>query len=157
MYRGSVYLAGPIRLCEDYGEATDWRETATDILEALNIKCYSPMRETDTWRTTWADFSGNGDGSHPSEILHSPAGLTARDRLDVERSDIMLANFLGAEDRASLGTALEFGWADAFGTPVVMVIEPDGNIHNHAMLNRIAGWRVSALMEAMHVIDSVIG
>jgi nucleoside 2-deoxyribosyltransferase len=44
-------------------------------------------------------------------------------------------NLSGAE-QISLGTAVELGWADAFGVPVVVVME-DGGVHDHPMVRDI--------------------
>jgi len=150
MFRGSVYLAGPIRQTGSLIEAIDWREKVAQVLNAEGIETFSPMRATAHLRR----WKLAGDGSDPSHVMTRPSGILTRDRFDVKRADIVLANFLGATE-ASLGTAMEFGWADAWQIPVVMVVE-DGNQHDHAMLNQVAGWRVPSLGEAVAVILGVL-
>ena len=43
MTRGLIYLAGPITGLS-YGAATDWRFTASSILESVGITPLNPMR-----------------------------------------------------------------------------------------------------------------
>jgi nucleoside 2-deoxyribosyltransferase len=153
MSRGSVYLAGPIRYAGGFEEATAWRNDAYLWLNARNIDTYSPMRAKDYAREMWPDVAA-GDGSIKGNVLSAPSGIVARDRFDVLRCDLVLANLTGTT-RASLGTAIEFGWADANQIPVVLVARP-GEEHYHAMLTEIAGWVVPTLDEALAVIDAVL-
>lgn len=81
--------------------------------------------------------------------MSCPKGITTRDRNDVMSCDCVLAYLKGAE-KVSIGTAVEFGWADAFRKPVVMVIDED-DIHNHPMLSTIAGFIIETLDEALHI------
>jgi hypothetical protein len=55
----------------------------------------------------------------------------------IQSSDVVLANFLHAE-RASIGSIGELFWANAFRVPIIVVREPAGNVHDHAMVNAIA-------------------
>jgi nucleoside 2-deoxyribosyltransferase len=75
--------------------------------------------------------------------MSMPKGLTIRDRWDAMRCDVLLVNLLGAT-KVSIGTVLEIGWANAMDIPIV-VRDGAGNIHEHAMLNQITGFRVSTL------------
>jgi len=73
----------------------------------------------------------------------------------------MVACFLGAKQRASIGTAVEFGWADIYRKPIIMVIEEangagQDNIHLHAMLTELAGYRVPTLEEAAHLVTHLL-
>lgn len=142
-----VYLAGPITGCS-YNGATDWRK---EVARQLGDKCIigvSPMRCKDYLleETTIAD-------SYEARVMSSQKGLTARDRWDCRRCDIILANFLGAE-RVSIGTVMELGWADAARRPIVVVME-QGNVHDHAMVREVAGFIVSTLDEAVQVISAL--
>jgi hypothetical protein len=51
--------------------------------------------------------------------MSKPKGLTTRDRWDAMRCDVLLVNLLGAT-KVSIGTVLEFGWADAMDIPIVV-------------------------------------
>ena len=154
-WRGSVYLAGPIRNCDSFDEAVDWREMAATELHARGIHTFSPMRAKDYLKSQWKRL--NVQGALPNMPLSSNKGIVTRDRMDVNRVDLMLAYLVGSAV-ASVGTCIEFGWADAARIPIVTVIEPDGdNPHRHAMLEEIAGYQVETLMEAVGLIDAIIG
>ena len=94
--------------------------------------------------------SYEGDG-HP---LSTRRGITCRDRMDVMRCDMVIANFLGAK-KVSIGTVMEIAWADAFRKPIVVVMEK-GNIHEHSMLNQVSGFIVSSLDEAIELVVTVL-
>jgi nucleoside 2-deoxyribosyltransferase len=154
--RPSVYLAGPITGLT-YDGGSEWREDAVDEFEECGIDAYSPLRCKQYLRAfgelSAKDQTGayNYDGAHP---LSSDKGIMARDRNDVLRRDMVLANFLGAE-RISIGTCIEVGWADAFRKPVVLVMEDD-NIHRHAMMEEAAGFRVHTMVEAIEIVKAVL-
>jgi hypothetical protein len=64
-------------------------------------------------------------------------------------------NFLGAT-RVSIGTAIEFGWADSRKTPIICVMEPEGNPHDHPMIREAIGFRVATLKEALNVAIAIL-
>jgi hypothetical protein len=84
--------------------------------------------------------------THP---LATPQGITARDRWDCQRSNVVLMNLIGA-DKVSIGSMIEIGWADAARIPLVLAMEP-GNLHEHAMIKVIPGFILSTLTEAINV------
>ena len=169
----SVYLAGPITGLT-YGDARHgWREEFAAMMPA-HIIPLSPMRGKDF---LMGEKNLKGDPNmYPTNPLARPSGIVARDRNDVRTCDIVVACFLGAGYHASIGTAVEFGWADAYRKPVVMVIEdepsaevtqagvtvhlpsPIGkrNIHLHAFLTEIAGYRVNNLEEAAQIVKCLL-
>lgn len=138
----SVYLAGPIRGLT-YKQSSGWRERAAAFLTKHSIVALSPLRYNKT--IVGSGPINDSDEAHP---LTSEDGITARDRMDVMRCDVILANFLGAT-QASCGTPIEFGWADILRKPVIMVMEPDGNPFDHGMMRAIAGYRVASLEEGL--------
>ena len=170
----TVYLAGPITGLT-YGEARHgWREEfALMLLE--HIVPLSPMRGKDF---LMGERNLKGDPNmYPTNPLARPSGILARDRNDVRTCDVVVACFLGAMDHPSLGTAVEFGWADAYRKPLVMVIEDDltvphvdkdghtvqlinsnekPNIHLHAFLTEIAGYRTNNLEEAAQIVKCLL-
>ncbi len=170
----TVYLAGPITGLS-YGDARHgWRKEFASMLDE-HIIPLSPMRGKDF---LMGEKNLKGDPNmYPSNALAKPSGILARDRNDVRNCDVMVACFLGAKDHPSLGTAVEFGWADAYRKPVVMVIEEDTtipyvnkdgitmheinsleipNIHLHAFLTEIAGYRVNDLEEAAQIVRCLL-
>ena len=156
----TVYLAGPITGCS-YEGCVDWREYAIKELAAVGITGLSPMRAKDYLKSE----SIVGD-SYEDTVLSSSRGIITRDRWDTTRSDIILANFLGAE-QVSIGTVMEIAWADLARVPIIMAIEPSeleatgpapsqGNVHEHSMLREAAGFRVETLEEGLNVAKAIL-
>jgi len=149
----TVYLAGPITGLS-YGEAREgWRKQFASFLPH-HIQALSPMRGHDMLK---GESSLAGDpGMYSEEAMVSAKGITMRDVNDVKTCDTMVANFLGAK-KASIGTAIEFGLAHAFGKPIVMIIEKDyDNPHNHAMLVQMAGYVCHDLESAAFLVSHLL-
>lgn len=132
-----------------YSDTISWRE---QVMEALpeDIVAISPLRG-------YAYMKGSRK-INPEEFLTHPLGrdaaIAARDKLDVSRCDVILTNFLGA-DQVSIGTVMEIAWADAMAKPHLMVIEDTNNIHDHPMIRACTGFRVSTLDDAISVLKSM--
>jgi len=148
--RPSVYLAGPITGLSFKG-CTDWREGAKEHLDKFGIDAFSPMRKKG-FLARYKHLSAKGYDLH---ALSTPSGITTRDRMDCQKRDIVIANLLGAE-KISAGTMIEYGWADSARRPVISVMEPKGNPHDHAMVNHIAGYRVETLEEALDLAIAIL-
>lgn len=144
-----AYLAGPITGCS-YNGATDWRDIARERLATVGIQGMSPMRGKDYL----LQETRIGD-AYEESVLSCQRGIMSRDFNDCKRADVLIVNFLGAE-RASLGTAMEVAWAYQNHTPVIAVMEPRGNIHDHAMIREAINFRVASLEEAYAVADTLL-
>jgi hypothetical protein len=145
----TLYLCGPITGLSSQ-EATNWRHFVTDTL-AGKVEVVDPTRDS-------PDFVRRSESSSTREIstarlLHGKRTMV-RDRFDLRRSDLVLACFLGAKS-VSIGAVGEIFWADAMGKPVIIVRE-ENNIHNHDMLNEIAGWIFDNLDAAIEQIKLII-
>lgn len=144
-----VYLAGPITgLSYDNGQS--WREFATEQLSQSGITAWSPLRAKEYLRA-YGKMEAQG---YFDKVLSNARGITTRDRWDCQRVDIVLANLVGAE-RVSIGTVIELGWADAVRTPIVLVMEDEGNLHDHAMVRELAGFVVPTLEQALDVVRAL--
>ena len=144
-----VYMTGPIGGCS-YAGATTWRDKFNSLLAGYdNVKCLSPMRNKEYLV---------GDMSIDSVEYETPSscpkGVYTRDRWDSLRCDLMVANLLDAT-RVSIGTMIEFGWADSRGIPVIFVMEAD-NIHNHILIRGGPGFRVATLGEAAELTKAML-
>lgn len=145
----SVYLAGPITGLS-YEGATDWREYAKKDLADVGIAGLSPLRAKDYLRKvakiedSYADFG-----------LSTEKAITARDRFDCQRVGVVLLNMLGAT-KTSIGSCIEIGWADAARVPIILVMEKEGNVHDHSMVRECIGWRVSTLEEGLMIAKAVL-
>lgn len=142
-----VYLAGPITGLS-YGQTVDWREDFASRLPNWIIPL-SPMRGK-AYLKHEAEIADKYDDA----VMSTAKAITTRDRWDVQRSDVMVANLLGAE-RVSIGTMIELGWADSARVPIVLVME-ERNPHNHAIVREVAGIRVYGLYDAVQVVKQML-
>ena len=148
-----IYLAGPITGL-NFDGATSWRDHVTEQLHPYGIECLSPLRS----KVYLSEEENIGD-SYEHIPLSSQKGITTRDRWDVERCDIMLANLAGAHDRVSIGTMIEFGWADAYRKPVIFVLDQMGqgvNPHDHSMAREIAGFIVPTMEKGVELCKAML-
>jgi nucleoside 2-deoxyribosyltransferase len=142
-----VYLAGPISGCTFEG-CTDWRSQVQRMFPD-HVVGLSPMRQKEYLK----DATAIAD-DYPETVLSSQRGITTRDRWDAMRCDALFVNLLGAT-RVSIGTVMEMAWADAKRIPIVLVMEKEGNLHDHAMLREVVGFRVPDLDEGVEVIKAM--
>lgn len=75
--------------------------------------------------------------------------VVERNKLLIKSTDLVLANFIGAGLKASIGSIGELFLANAYGKPVVILREKVGNVHDHAMLNAIASRVCFSLEEGL--------
>jgi len=144
-----VYLAGPITGLS-FGEATSWRDWAKLQLAAVGVLGLSPLRYKDYLK----DESSLQD-VYANHVLSTQKGITTRDRWDCQRSEVVWVNLLGAE-RVSIGTCIEFGWADAARVPIVTTMEPE-NIHDHAMVREVSGYIIPTIEESFATVRALLG
>jgi nucleoside 2-deoxyribosyltransferase len=143
-----VYLAGPISGLT-FKEGQDWREQAKVSLAATGIQAYSPLRAKQ-----YLSDRGELSGSYDEYPLSTSKGITTRDRWDVMTSDAVLFYLKGAK-AVSIGTCIEFGWADAFRKPIIVVMDK-GELHEHPMIREVAGYFVSSLDDAVILLNKIL-
>lgn len=154
-----VYLAGPITGL-DYEGASDWRDWAFCRLADFSqdydepIECYSPMRGKPRLKEI-GEISGTGEEYRHMGAFYTPKGIVTRDKYDCTHADIVLMNLLGAKE-ISKGTLVEVGWADALNIPIVLVMEPEGNVHEHVFLDVIPGFRAATLAEGVEIVKGIL-
>jgi nucleoside 2-deoxyribosyltransferase len=145
-----VYLCGPITGQSPLA-ATGWR---TEVAAALRdtAECIDPTRDSPDY-----DSKYDCEATQPLTVerLRHGKKTIVRNKFDVNRSDIVLACFLGC-NAVSIGAVGEIFWAQAMGKPVIIVREDD-NIHNHDMLNEIAGWIFPGLDAAIEQVKRLLG
>lgn len=144
-----VYLAGPISGLT-YDGAQEWRDYFRTSIDP-RIQCYSPLRGKE-----YLTMRGKLEGSYDEFPLSSDRGLTERDRFDCTKADLVVCNLLGATQRTSIGTMIELGWADANRVPVVLIMEKEGNIHEHPMVRQTTSWRVDNMQDALKIVEIVL-
>lgn len=148
----SIYLCGPITGLT-YGEAAlGWREQFATLVPK-HIKCFSPMRGK-----KFLDGTGPiqcDPKAYNGTVLASPKGVITRDAFDVRNCDVIVANFLGAK-AVSIGSCHEFGMAHILNKPVVLIMEREGNVHNHIFITETAGYWVDNLEEAAAAVTIML-
>lgn len=138
----TVYLAGPIT-GETYGTAIGWREFAAEFFRRLGWRVLSPMRGTE-------DLGKALDGGTITATHGQASWITARDRGDVWRADLMFVNLGGVFP--SIGTMIELGWASARGIPIVAVDIAAGMqsvAPNHPMVRTLTSFQSKSFDEAL--------
>lgn len=148
-----VYLAGPIAGL-DFKGATDWRNQVSYELRTSGIDALSPMRAKD-YLAGVASFAKDCDLYAAENVLSSNRGILTRDFFDCARCDVLFINFLGAT-AVSIGTCFEAAWGYLLRKPIVLVIEPEGNIHEHGMLKEMTGYRLQTLEQAVNTTKAIL-
>jgi len=146
-----VYMAGPITGLS-YSGSTNWRILFKNLLKSTEdlLVGLSPLRAKD-YLAEELEIKDHY-AEHP---LSSQRGITTRDRNDVMNCDLLLVNLLGAKT-VSIGTVMEIAWADMLRKPIVLVIEKEGNLHDHAMIREVTGYRVESLADALPIIKAIL-
>ena len=152
----TIYLAGPITgLTHDearYGWRTDFANLLRDM-DLDHISCASPMRGKGFLKDHGVLSSGN---DYPQHVMSTAPAITSRDRNDVKTSNLVVACFLESKNKPSLGTAVEYGWADAFRVPVLTIGPRDEINVRHLMLEHLTGWHAATLEEAALVAVHIL-
>ena len=144
-----IYLAGPISGCS-FDECVDWRDHFKTLIPK-SIQCLSPMRGKDFLKA-----KGIINDSYESDgPMATQRGIMTRDFFDCTRSDIVIANLLDTKI-VSVGTCMEIAWAFMNKTPLIAIMEEEGNLHDHPMIREAVGFRVTTLEDAANVAVSVL-
>lgn len=154
----TVYLAGPISGL-DYDDANGWRDQVGKSLAEDGISALSPLRSKVYLRELGPikdSYNNELTGDDVIVNMSTSRGITTRDRFDCMNCDVLLVNLLGTK-KVSIGTVMEIAWADANRTPIVLIMEENDNLHDHAMINECVGYRVTTILQAIHVVKSVLG
>lgn len=144
-----VYMAGPISGLT-YADGQSWRDYVAANLPQ-EIRAISPLRA----KAQALARVGIITDSYEDNPLTSTSGITTRDRQDCTRADAVIFNMLGAKT-VSVGTCIEFGWADAHRIPIILVMEKTGNLHEHPMVRGVAGYRVETLDQGIAILEAVL-
>ena len=146
----SVYLAGKISGIH-YDASTEWRNYAAKCLGGVGIDTWSPMRAK--------EFLKNRTFTHDmydEDLMASPSAILSRDRHDVMGCDVMLVNLL-VGTHMGRQTCVEFGWADAFRKPIVLVDWPvEDKSLCPPIMQEMAGFRVHTLDEGLSVCTAIL-
>lgn len=147
-----VYLAGPIKGLV-HREAVEWREIAAQRLAEKGIETISPMRGRE-YLIGKGEISPDMPNLAP-HFLSERSSIMRGDFFDINRSDAVLVYFLGAK-KISIGTVWETGVAYQANIPVVTVMEPEGNVHDHIMIRGSSLYTVHDLDTGIEAISRIL-
>lgn len=152
---GKVYLAGGITGMTFNG-CNNWREYAIRVLAEHNIHGYNPLRAKDYLKAVNEQAGLRAmQKTYDGFVMSTAKGITTRDHWDVMTSDVVLVNLADAKV-VSIGTVMEIAWAHAYRKPTVMVMENEGNLHDHPMIRESVGFILPDLDEALHLIKAML-
>lgn len=151
-----VYLSGPITGM-DYGNARfGWRKTFSEWLEE-GIEVLSPMRHEGhlaEMKTAMSVEALKKFEKEKNHIFSHPKMIVSKDMLDVEQSDLVVVNLLGA-DKVSQGTVWEMGYAKGKGKQIVLITDK-GNVHTSPFVSESANVVVDNLEDAARIVNSLL-
>lgn len=151
MSKLKVYLAGPITGQTGEGVVNAIMEKVA-ILTDYGYSILHPMMGKTELRTEVEFKSGGYD--HPIANDHS---IFTRDHWMVSTADIILADLSDSGDRVSIGIMMELAWASHLGKHVIVVL-PDGNVHDHAFVRQAATIRFQTLDDAYdYLVEFPVG
>lgn len=142
-----VYLCGPIAGLTSKEARGGWRAEIAALL-SHDIVPVSPMRAEPEHEAGLISGRPEAYGADP---MLTASAITSRDRLDVMRCDLVLADLRG--NLVSKGSMIELGWADAYRKPVVAILRPE-DCHWHVMVNTIAAAIVPDIPQAARVVNT---
>lgn len=145
-----VYLTGPITGTQD-DAITDWRAAVRFAL-AKKVEIIDPS--TFPYDSSLAYQQTEPLAEEMRRLMHGRF-VVDRNRHYVQSSDVVLANFLNST-RASIGSIGELFWANAYGIPIVIVREPEHNVHDHAMLNAIASITCHSIDDGCKAVQNLL-
>ena len=145
----TVYMAGPISGLS-FDECYTWREQTQAFLAHRGIQAINPLRAKSYLRD-----SRKIEDCYQDSLLSTQKGITSRDHFDCKRADMLLVNVKDAKT-VSIGTCMEIAWAKAYNKPVVLLIEDEGNIHDHCMIRECCDFRVNNLDAALEIVQAVL-
>jgi nucleoside 2-deoxyribosyltransferase len=148
MKKPSIYLAGPITGMS-YDSATDWRAQVKTLLEP-DIDCFSPLRSKQYLlnQTSIKD-------TYDEYVLSTQRGIFLRDFHDCRVRDLLFVNLLNTS-KVSIGTVMEIAWGAAFQKPIVLIMEKNDNIHEHALIREACPIRVETIEEAIFATRALL-
>lgn len=143
-----------------YDESVSWTDYAIDMLaycetgfgaEPTGILGYKPLRGKQ-YLQNMGELAPVI--SKPSNLATNKA-IVGRDKFDVMTCDAMLVNLLGAK-RVSIGTMFEMAWCHLLQKPQVVVMEKEGNLHEHAFVLECGTHYTDSLDEGIRIIQRIL-
>ena len=148
MSKPSIYLAGPITGL-GWDASTDWRNYVKEQLSP-EIDCFSPLRGKE-----YLSNEKELKDQYFYHVMSTQRGILARDHYDATKRDLLFANMLDAK-RVSIGTVMEIAWAYEARVPIVLIMEKEGNLHDHSMIREACPLTVHAIEDAILLTRQIL-
>lgn len=141
-----LYTAGPITGL-NLKTANEWPSYVKEQLKPFNIIAYRPLRGKGHLSNSKA-LPAVVKSKNPSS---TSKGIFGRDKYDVMSADCILVNLLNAKI-VSIGTMWEMAWANLLQKPIILVMEDEGNVHEHSFVLEGITYRVNNLDEGIELV-----
>lgn len=141
MKKPSLYLSGAISGL-NWEESTIWRNYVAEALPEFD--CFSPLRGKSYLKKIQKIEGAPGHLGGLSSVLSTKEGIMTRDTYDCYTCDGTFVNLLDAK-RVSIGTVMEIAWMWEQRKPIILVMEPEGNLHDHPMIRAATPYVVDTL------------
>ena len=142
-----IYCVHPISGCSGE-EVYDYYVDIKQKLDDIGYDVFVPMYGKSSLRTE-KKFKAQ-DYRTPITCNHA---IYTRDKWMVNQSDVILANFTGAQ-HVSIGSMMELAWSSDKGKHVIVVMEKD-NVHRHAFVLESANIVFETLEEALSYLEDL--
>ena len=153
-----VYLAGPMSGLP-FEECRKWRDKSTEFLQRLRdprtkeplYHILNPLRGHQEYKGKVFEPAGGFDDDSAAKVD------IRRDRYDVLRSHIILANLTDAEiiQKVSIGTVFEIDWAWEYDKFVIVIMKK-GNPHWHSFVRDAASIILPELDDALGYMKNTL-
>ena len=150
----AVYLSGPITGLTYKQARFGWRKEVGDRLAEASIPVLSPMRHEGHLAELEAKKITNASIDPINHFFSQPKMIVAKDFLDIDMSEVMLVNFIGAK-KVSQGTVAEMGYAYAKGKTIITVLDKD-NVHNSVFVREMSDAVLDNMDDALHIVQSLL-
>ena len=142
-----IYIAGPITGLS-YDQVMGRFKEQSDTLKSYGYDVLCSMVGKDYLKD---EKFLHGEGyATPASNSHAIKG---RDMWMVRQCDVILIDF-SAGDVASIGSCFEMAWANMLGKHIVVVV-PEGNIHQHAFVTECADIVFPAIEDAYRYLKDL--
>lgn len=75
---------------------------------------------------------------------------------DLSESMRVIIEFVQGISMASIGSVAELAWAQHLHKPVVLIMEKEGNVHDHAFVNQMASHRAYDIGEGVEWVKRIL-
>lgn len=139
-----VYLVGPISGCS-YEEASNWRETATRLIESRGHSVFNPMAGKDCLKS-----EDNIAFSYEDHLMLKSTHIFQADLHRIKHSDVLFCNLQNLKGY-SIGSFFEIGYGYAMNK-VIIIVTDDKTIAEHPFIKN-SSFVVYSIEEGIKILE----